>query len=50
MTTQRKAIAISGEIKPCITLTAKDYEGISQTRASGSDKDAGPSVGPYRGA
>jgi regulator of nucleoside diphosphate kinase len=30
MTTQRKAIAISGEIKPCITLTAKDYEGISR--------------------
>lgn len=49
MTTQRKAIAISGEIKPCITLTAKDYEGIA-TCASGSDKDAGPSVGPYRGA
>jgi hypothetical protein len=30
MTTQRKAIAISGEIKPCITLMAKDYEGISR--------------------
>jgi regulator of nucleoside diphosphate kinase len=30
MTTQRKAIAISGEIKPRITLTAKDYERISR--------------------
>ena len=42
MTTQRKAIASSGEIKPCITLTARITG--SQTRASGSDKDAGPNV------
>ena len=30
MTIQREAIANSGEIKPCITLTAKDYEEISR--------------------
>ena len=32
MTTQRKALAVSGEIKPRITLTAKDYEGIRDSR------------------
>jgi len=30
MIIQHKAITISGEIKPRITLTAKDYEGISR--------------------
>ena len=47
MTTQRKTITASGDIKPRITLSAKDYEKSFDARAGSRDTNAGLGPGSY---